>query len=156
MIDTTAFACEGRTERPVVAEATIDASPAEVFDAWTTSAILAEWLGVEANVELRVGGPFELYFAADAPAGDRGSEDCQILGYVPDELLIVSWNSPPTLPEIRKAHTQVGIRLTPDESGTHVRIVHTGMGDTDIWDQNRSYFESAWPSVLRALQAHFD
>lgn len=154
-IDGNRFAASGVTRRPVVAEAVIGSSPEAVFGAWTNAEEVAAWLGVRAFIDLEVGGRFELLFAPDAPEGQRGSEGCQVLGYIPNELLVISWNSPPTLPEIRDSLTQVAISFTKVDAGTKVRLVHTGMGDTDLWDQNRAYFEPAWRSVLDALSRHF-
>lgn len=155
VIDGSRFAQVGVTQRPVIAEATVGASPSVVFGAWTNSDEVTAWLGVPAFIELRVGGRFELHFAPDAPEGERGSEGCQVLGYVPDELFVISWNSPPTLPAIRNALTQVAIFLNEVPGGTHIRLVHSGMGEGDLWDQNRAYFQAAWPNVLEALSQHF-
>ena len=156
VIDSSLFAVEGVPARPLEFETEIAASPGAVFDALTSSDQIQQWLGVASNVELRIGGPYELYFDAGAEPGSRGSEGCQILAYVPGETLAVSWNSPPTLPEIRRQHTWVVYSLHSRGAGSHLRLVHTGMGDGDIWEQNRAYFQAAWPSVLTSLRRHFE
>ena len=47
-------------------------------------------------MDLRIGGPFELYFGGpDVPHDQRGSNGCQVLTYVPGEMLSFTWNAPP-------------------------------------------------------------
>jgi uncharacterized protein YndB with AHSA1/START domain len=158
MIDTTAFVAAGHPSEPLEFVARIGASPDVVFHALTASDAVTEWLGVTSRIELRVGGPYEFYFDANLEPGTRGSEGCQILAYVPGEMLAFSWNSPPTetLLQIRDLRSWVVYTLQPDgDGGTDVRLVHTGMGDGELWDANRAYFRRAWPTVLDALHRHF-
>jgi hypothetical protein len=72
-------------------------------------------------------------------------------------MLAFSWNSPPTDPliHLRGEHTWVVITLTGHPNGTHVRLVHTGMGEGELWDENRAYFGRAWGLVLDALARSF-
>jgi uncharacterized protein YndB with AHSA1/START domain len=158
MIDPDTFAVAGIPDRPVIHERRVAAPPADVFAALTSPERVRTWLGVRANIELRIGGTYELLFLEDAPSGSQGSEGCRILAYVPGEMLAFSWNSPPTpsLGEIRDRHTWVVITLTPDQSGTRVRLVHTGMGEGELWAENRRYFQRAWEAVLDALATGFD
>ena len=102
----------------------------------------------ETSIDLRVGGPLELYFDPTAPEGQRGSEGCAYLGYVPGEMISFTWNAPPHLP-LRSENTWVVITFTPTENdNTRVRLVHTGFLDGSDWDDYMAYFERAWASVL--------
>jgi len=144
---------------PVVREATVAADPGTVFEALTDAAQIEAWLGVSSRVELRIGGPYELLFSTERPPGSQGSEGCVILSYLPGEMLSFSWNSPPHEPlgALRGSHTWVVITLrSSNDGGTHVRLVHTGMGSGDLWDENRRYFDRAWGAVLGALARHFE
>jgi uncharacterized protein YndB with AHSA1/START domain len=155
MIDVSRFARGGKPTRPVVHETLVAASPMEVFDTLTTAEGVSGFLGVRATVELAVGGTYELLFGEDLPEGQQGSEGCKILAYVPGEMVAFSWNSPPTLPEIRDENTWVVITLRPHDDGTHVRLVHTGMPEGGDWEENRDYFGRAWGNVLAALAEYF-
>lgn len=151
MIDVGRFAMTGVPSRPVVHEALVGATPDEVFDTLTTAEGVSSFLGVPASIDLAIGGAYEILFSDELPEGLRGSEGCQILAYVPGEMVAFSWNSPPTLPEIRGKNTWVVISLRPDGEGTRVRLVHTGMPEGGDSDENRAYFERAWGNVLAAL-----
>jgi len=149
------------SERQIVHEAVVAASPAEVWPLWTTSEGLAAWLLPDSHVELRIGGPFELYFMPEAPEGTRGSEGCRILSYVPERMLSFTWNGPPVLPETREARTWVVLDLDAVEGGTRVRVTHLGWPESgwstegSQWPDTFAYFEAAWAKVLEALVKHF-
>jgi len=134
---------------------------AEVWQLFSTGEGWKRAMGVENKIEVRPGGPFELYFRADGPAGERGSEGCTVLSYLPEELLSFTWNAPPDNPNARKKHTWVVIRL--DDAGaarTRVRLSHLGFADhakadpqhTEEWKTVRGHFAEAWPRVLEAMR----
>ena len=72
---------------------------------------MASWWAKDSWIDLRIGGPYELYFLPDQRRGWQGSEGCRILSYRPPEMLSFSWNFPPSIPEIRDEHTWVVLRL---------------------------------------------
>lgn len=155
-IDASLFVASGSPSASIVKEAVVNAPPSEVFKAWTTEEGLKSFLGINSKVDLRIGGPMEFYFGPDNPYGQRGSEGCQVLSYLPDRMLSFSWNAPPTLPAARQKRTWIVITFAPvEENKTAVRFVHTGFGDGGEWPEVRKYFEAAWPRVLEALTKHF-
>ena len=152
-IDTSKFPARGMFEPGLVKEVTVNAAPAEVFKAWTTSEGLKSFLGVESNIDLRIGGPYEIFFGGpEVPAAERGSNGCQVLSYIPNEMLCFSWNAPPKFPEERNQRAWVVLTFKPEgKSQTRVRLVHTGFGKDGQWNEVRTYFDSAWGRVMEAL-----
>jgi uncharacterized protein YndB with AHSA1/START domain len=145
-------------------EAVVHAPLAEVWKCWTTSAGIASFL-TDAKVELGIGGPFEIYFVPDAPAGQRGSEGCAVLSYEPMRMLSFSWNAPPKFGELREKRTWVVLHFDPEGAQRcRVRLQHLGFAEqveadparAEDWAQIRAYFDKAWPRVLAALQHHFE
>jgi uncharacterized protein YndB with AHSA1/START domain len=148
---------EELTDRSIVKEATVSATIDQVWQAWTTTEGITSWLSDAARVELRIGGPFEIYFALDLPPGLRGSEDCKILSYLPHRMFSFEWNAPPTIPEIRKHRTFVVVEFEPQgENSVHVRLEQYGWGVGEHWDATYDYFNKAWAYVLTALEKHFN
>lgn len=136
-------------------EAQVQRGREEVYRLWTTQEGLKSFLGVESTVDLRIGGPFELYFAPDAPAGQRGAEGCRILSYVPGRMISFTWNAPPKFPAEREQRTWVVVEfIEMDEKRTRVRLSHMGFGEGGNWEDVRKYFAAAWPNVLGALARH--
>ena len=155
-IDADLFVAEGMVEPVIVKEAVVAAPVADVYAAWTTPEGIRGFFEVDAAVGLRIGGPMEFYFIPEAPPGGQGSEGCQILSYVPDEMLSFSWNAPPQFPEERARHTWVVIDFTDRGDGTTgVRLRHLGFGEGGNWDEIHTYFDSAWGRVMGALVARF-
>jgi uncharacterized protein YndB with AHSA1/START domain len=149
---------------PIELGAVVRATPEAAFEAWTTSAGLKAFLGVESVVRLEPGGPFELHFAPKAPEGKRGSEGCQVLTWIPSRLLSFSWNAPPLFPRAREARTRVVLEFEREDAAhTRVWLTHTGFREAaakdaetlEEWKKVRAYFEKAWPQVLGALTTHF-
>jgi len=154
-MDTTTIAASGPHVRSLVKEADVAASPMQVWLAWTSNEGVAAWWGPpQSNIELRVGGPFEILFSLDQPEGLQGSEGCRVLSYVPEEMLSFTWNAPPHLP-LRSANTWVVVTFAKTEQGTAVRLVHTGFLDGPDWDDYIAYFDTAWGYVLGLLADHW-
>ena len=150
-MDTSVIPASGAGIRSLVKEVTVAGSPSDVWAVWTTSEGIESWWGPpKSNVDLRIGGPFEILFSDDAPPGERGSEGCRFLAYVPSEMLAFTWNAPPHLP-LRSSHTWVVISFSQVDGVTAVRLVHTGFRSGPDWDDYMAYFESAWGHVLSLL-----
>ncbi len=155
-IDSALFVSGGPDVRRFVIEEHVDAAPEDVFKAYTTSEGWKSRLGVESKIDLRIGGPFEIYFSMTPPPGERGSEGCQVLAYEPGESVTYSWNAPPKFAMARTKRTWVQFSVREDsKGGTLVRLVHAGFGAGEEWDQVYEYFKNAWPRVLGGFRESF-
>ncbi len=148
---------------PITVVTRIHAPASEVWNCWASSEGIKSFLSEGANVQLAVGGPFEIYFDMSAPEGSRGSEGCRVLAYDPSRMLSFSWNAPPKFPYARDKHTWVVLHVEP--AGAHsarVELRHLGFaennaaepGHTEEWVGVRTYFQAAWPQVIAALERH--
>lgn len=154
-IDTSLHDAEA-TDRQIVVERTVAATPAECWAKWTTEGGIASFLTPASNIELRIGGPFEIYFLPDAPAGERGSDGCHILSFLPQRMLSFEWNAPPQFAAVRQRRSRVVILFDEVEGGTRVQLTHLGFGAGDEWDQVHTYFSRAWPHVMDAFAQSFE
>jgi uncharacterized protein YndB with AHSA1/START domain/uncharacterized protein YciI len=126
----------------------------EAWRAWTTSEGATAFGPGRANIDLRVGGRYEWLFLEDAPEGQRGSEDCLILSFLPEKMLSFEWNAPPQLPNARRQRTVVVILFDEKEPGkTTIDFTHFGFGVGEEWDQTYDYFDNAWSRVLERYVA---
>jgi uncharacterized protein YndB with AHSA1/START domain len=155
MIDTSTIPAKGPDVRSITKQTIVLADPMTVWTAWTSSAEIGAWWGPPAsNIDLRVGGPFELLFDQAAQPGTQGSEGCKYLGYVPGEMISFTWNAPPHL-TLRSSNTWVVITFSRESDHTRVRLVHTGFLTGSDWDDYMSYFDDAWGFVLARLTDHW-
>lgn len=125
-----------------------------IWKKWTTHEGLKTFIGEDNRIELRPGGPYEIFFLMDAPPGERGGEGNTVLSFLPEQMLSFSWNAPPTIPEIRNQEhrTWVVVQFREiDQDHTEVTLDHLGWLDGEKWDETFCYFERAWDLVLNAL-----
>ncbi len=142
-------------ERLLEREIIVAAPLADLWHAWTTADGIASFFAPESNVELRRGGPYELYIVPSASEGRRGCEGCQVLSYIPQQMLSFTWNAPPVAPELREAgeRTTVVLRFDPlDDGRVRVRLTQLGFAPGAAGDTCYAYFEKAWTNVLANLK----
>lgn len=140
-------------DRFVHATATVNLPVAEAWRWWTDADAMGQWL-TPAHIELKPMGAYEVFFAPDAPPGQRGSEGTHVLALQPEHMLSITWALPPYMPEVRAHLTHLTIRFEAvDATHTAVAITHDGWGEGAQWDEAFHYFESAWPHVLGKMTA---
>jgi uncharacterized protein YndB with AHSA1/START domain/uncharacterized protein YciI len=144
------------TDRVIHREAVVPATIDEVWHAWTTTEGINSFFSSNAKVELRIGGPFEIYFDMNASPGFRGSEGCIILSYLPKKMLSFSWNAPPSLGEMRNRRTHAVLMFDELEPGsTKVTFDHIGWGEGPQWEEVYNYFDKAWTLVFTNFEKSF-
>jgi uncharacterized protein YndB with AHSA1/START domain len=144
-------------EKAIDARVTVKASAADVFKAWTTSEGIRTFFAPDANVQLRVDGPFEIFMNPLAQPGMKGADGMRILAFQQDRMLSFTWNAPPNLPEARAQRTVVIVRMKPlSDTETDVTLHHVGWGEGGEWDKTYEYFSKAWPGVLGSLNKRFE
>lgn len=134
----------------------IPASVDDVWKAWTTKEGVVTFFAPKASVELAVGGDYEMYFDPKQPQGQRGSEGCKILSFVPGEMLSFTWSAPPSMPDVRKERTWVVLFFRELEGNkTRIDLLHLGWQMGEEWQEAFRYFDRAWEVVLGRLQYRF-
>jgi uncharacterized protein YndB with AHSA1/START domain len=141
-------------KRVVRVEGDVSAPVAEVWRVFTTSEGAEEFFAQKANIELTIGGPYEIQFD---PMDERsGSKGLKILSYLPDEMISFQWNAPPELPEVRNGGTWVVVEMRRiDTARTHVTITHLGWKNGPEWDQAYAHFQRGWSELMDRLEKRF-
>ena len=143
-------------ERAILKQVEVDAGVAEVWAAWTTPEGITTFFAPACNVELRVGGPYEIFFFPDNEPGYRGAENLHVLDFREGEMLSFEWNAPPQWPEVRAQPTRVTITLeTTGDGRTLLTLVHDRWREGDDWEEAFDYFQEAWDRILGRLQHRF-
>lgn len=145
------------SERAVRKGIIVSAPRRDVWQAWTTSDGARTFFAPDAMIELKMGGPYEIYFVPEAPPGSRGSEDCRILSWLPEEMLSFEWNAPPSFGELRDKRTRIIVQfMEADSNKTQVILTQIGWGTGEDWDKLFDYFDRAWGHVLDNLKTRFE
>lgn len=156
----TSAATKTPRERILRKEAVVHATLDEVWNCWTTTEGIASFFAPESKIELRLGGPYELYMGATEPDqfGKRGTQGCKVLSFIPREMLAFEWNFPPKVPALRAsgAKTQVVLRFMALGDGrVRVKFAQLGWKEGADWDAGYEYFDRAWSSVMEMLEKRF-
>jgi uncharacterized protein YndB with AHSA1/START domain len=129
---------------------TIDATPHELFDAWTDPAQLRQWWGPaevtcsEAEVDLRVGGRYRL--ANLFPDGRLVWISGEFVRIERPHLLVYGWRIEPA--ELRELVT---VRFIANGGKTDVVVLHEGIVDLTA----RTQHELGWIGCLEKLAARY-
>jgi uncharacterized protein YndB with AHSA1/START domain len=133
---------------------TIQAPVSEVWRAWTTSQGAEEFFAQKANIQLAIGGSYEIQF--DLKDERSGTKGLKILSYSPEEMISFQWNAPPEYPEVRNGGAWVVVLIRPEGADrTHVTVEHLGWKEGPGWDQAYEHFVRGWGDLMKRLERRF-
>jgi uncharacterized protein YndB with AHSA1/START domain len=144
-------ALEGERTLALTVRRTIDATPEQLFDAWTDPAQLRQWWGPaevtcsEAEVDLRVGGQYRL--ANRFPDGRIVWICGEFVRVERPHLLAYSWRIEPA----EEARERVTVRFIANGDKTDVIVLHEGIGDPIARDHHRL----GWIGCFEKLVARY-
>jgi uncharacterized protein YndB with AHSA1/START domain len=146
----------GRAERLLRHEFTVNAPASAVWRAWSSTAGLQSFLAAKANVELAIGGAYEVFFD---PSDERFStKGCKLMSYVPQEMISFQWTLPRDMfPELAGSPTWVVVQLRPAGADrTEVSITQLGWGTGENWDRAYDHMPAGWQMVAKQLEQRFE
>lgn len=134
-------------DQTIVLEKTISVSVEGAWQLWTEPRKLASWLSSEANVELKVGGLYELFWEPEHPE-QNSTIGCRILELAPNKLISFQWKGPVPFADIMNADplpTWVRVTFsTNGENQTIIRLEHFGWKSGPHWIEAKKWQKNAW------------
>ena len=145
-------AAEPQLANEIVVDEVFPHQPATIWKALSSGDLISRWLMVQQGFEPRVGSRFTF----QTPPSDEwdGVIHCEVLECVPPRRLVYSWKSgvQTAAGYVPRLDTRVSWTLTPHDSGTRLRLVHSGF---DL-PRNESTFRNistGWPRIVPKLMA---
>ncbi|MFW9916216.1 MAG: SRPBCC domain-containing protein [Candidatus Thorarchaeota archaeon] len=138
----------------IALEIAISAPVGSVWAAWTQPAIITKWFAPEANIELQVGGAFELFFDP-ADHSHESTQGCVLTKVEPNNLLEFTWKGPGQFAEFMNdpaSLTIVKVEFAEAGDMTQVTLEHAGWGSSPDWNGARGWHEEQWGNVLKGLK----
>jgi len=129
-------------------ERRINATPAQVYSAWTDPRKIARWWGppqaktVHAEADVRVGGRFR--FVSRTPDGEEHDVGGVYREVAPDERLVFTWAWRST-PE---RESLVTVMFQSDGEGTRMTLTHEQFVDEAARDRHRTGWTGALDRLL--------
>lgn len=118
----------------------IKASPKLIYQAFTNSSRLREWMSDGATTEVKPGGRFFLWWNSGYYTTGEFTE------LNPEEHLAFTWRG-----RGEPGSTQVSVQITPAEEGAQLTLEHSGLGSGSEWDTVRPEFQKGWQDGLENL-----
>ena len=129
----------------------LNASPAEVYRAWTDPKLLARWFGpenvetIEAEVDPRIGGVYRIVMLENT--GERHQVSGVYHEVVANERLVFSWSWVTTPERV----SRVTVTLKPDGEETILTLLHEKLFD----EQAVRGHTHGWTGSMVKLEALF-
>ncbi|MUK89819.1 SRPBCC domain-containing protein [Ornithinibacillus sp. L9] len=135
---------------------TIQASIQLVWHAWTISERVSEWFAPKAEIDLRVGGAFELYFIPENTS-TMNTKGCKIIRVLHEKELQFTWKGPDQFTNIMNQENELTIVHVNfhkiDQETTNVTINHSGFKEGNDWQEAMKWHQTAWTDVLSSLKS---
>ena len=125
--------------RTLEKELFIKASPERVFRALTTKEDLERWFLVKAEIDLRPGGAIRFEW------GPGQFEVGKVVVLEPPRRLSYTWEA------LEPSPTTITFELTAENDGTRLRLIHTGIGEGEDWDNYYNSVNGGWSAHLKDL-----
>jgi hypothetical protein len=139
----------------------LDCDTKKAFAMFTGKKEVSSWLAIDANIELRMGGKYELFWDPKDRV-NNSTIGCRINGLEIGKMLAFEWKGPIEYKNLMNnvdPLTQVIVFFVPfgetAEKGkeqTEIHLVHTGWRSTDKWEECRRWFIKAWESAFKKLK----
>lgn len=126
------------------------------FEMFTVKRRLESWLTAEANVDLRIGGSYELFWQPEDKE-NNSTVGCRITAIEPEKFISFEWRSPKQYKHFANNAdplTHVVVFFVPQGAVTEVHLVHSGWRSSPQWEEARLWQERAWRVAFKELEKH--
>jgi uncharacterized protein YndB with AHSA1/START domain len=144
----------GEKAHDIHVAANVNAPIEEVWRVFTTSAGAEEFFAPKANIQLTIGGAYEIFFDPADPT--KSTQGMRLLSYSPGEMVSFQWSGPPSLPEVRNGGMWVVVELRRvSATVTRVELSHLGWKSGSGWDAAYPHMLRGWNDLMERLKLRF-
>lgn len=128
------------------------------FNYFADNNLLTKWLTNKADVEMKEGGKYELFWTPqDTDLTNNSTYGCKILSFDRPYYLNIEWRGNADQKKFMnnvRPLTNVTILFSPlDTSKTKITLLHTGWRQDENWETARQYFIKAWTGAFQQLES---
>lgn len=144
-------------DKIITAHITLNTEQADVFEYFVENHLLESWLTKKADVEMKVGGKYELFWTPEDPdLSNNSTYGCKVLAVERPRFFTIEWMGnaeQKAFMNTVRPRTHVTILFSPlEKTVTRVTVIHTGWREGKQWESARQYFVRAWTEALEKLQ----
>jgi uncharacterized protein YndB with AHSA1/START domain len=126
----------------LVKEIWIDAAPEKVFPYLVEPELLTRWIGEESWNDPRPGGLFRLKFSENVVRGEFVEID-------PPRRAVWTWGHDGDGSALPAGSTTVAFDLEPENGGTRVRLLHSGLPNANEVEQHSTGWDHFLPLLAK-------
>lgn len=144
---------------PIITEGVVNASPGEVWRAWTTPEGLRSWLAPVADIDLRIDGLMRTNYNPNSNLGDEGTIENRILAFEPGHMLAIKVaKAPKSFPFPTAVQGMWTVVYLTGKGGRQTLVRTVGLGFTDDPESTRmrEFFQKGNDYTLSELRKRFD
>lgn len=135
----------------------IDCDINTTFDMFTQNKLLESWLTEKAEVDPKVGGKFELFWAPE-DRENNSTIGCKITGIEKNKFISFDWKGPQQFKSFMNfadplTHVIASFSQENNSSNkTTIHLFHTGWRKDPEWQEARNWFERSWVNAFDVLK----
>lgn len=146
--------------RILIEEVHIDAPVAAVWDAYVTVEGWTAWVSPVAAIDLRPGGLIQSNYNKDAQIGDDGTNELQIVNFVPERLLTLRADVSELWPGVmqKDADNLMNVIIFDDlgDQRTRLQSFGLGYGDAEEYEELLGFFLEANAGLYVDLKRYLE
>jgi len=148
---------QNMTDKIIISNVILNSTIDTAFNYFAENDLLTKWLTNKADVEMKEGGKYELFWSPEDPDPTNNSTyGCKVLAVERPFYFSIEWvgnaeqknfmNNVRPLTNVTVLFSQV------DNNKTKVILIHTGWRQGENWEAARQYFIKAWAGALKQLE----
>ncbi len=147
----------GVSDKIIIVDIILNCSIDSAFNYFADNKLLTKWLTNKADVEMRVGGKYELFWTpVDPDPTNNSTYGCKVLAVDQPYFFNIEWAGNAEQKEFMnkvRPLTNVTFLFTKlDSNQTKVTLIHTGWRQDEKWEAARQYFINAWSGAFKQLE----
>jgi len=129
----------------------------EAFSYFADNNLLTKWLTMKADVEMKEGGKYELFWTPDDPdLTNNSTYGCKVLSFDRPYYINIEWRGNAEqksfMNNVRPLTNVTIIFSQLAATKTKVTLLHTGWRQDENWEAARQYFIKAWTAAFQQLE----
>lgn len=145
-------------DRIITANAILNCPIDTAFNYFADNNLLIKWLACKADVEMKEGGKYELFWTPEDPDPTNNSTfGCKVLAVDRPYCFNIEWRGNAEQKKFMnnvRPLTNVTVLFSQlNSTKTKVTLIHTGWKQDDKWEAARQYFINAWTGAFKKLES---
>ncbi len=144
-------------DKIIQVSAALNCPLASAFEYFSKNELLERWLTAKADVDMKPGGKYELFWSPDDPdLTNNSTYGCKVLSVNKPYYFSIEWTGNKdhkSFMNVVRPLTNVTVFFSKvSDTKTIVTLLHTGWRTGKDWDGAYQFFTNAWNGAFRSLE----